>query len=57
MKSLCAFTGDNLELPDVPQNSSRIPPWYVRGLWSQSLLEDLGGSIRLTLSKVPTLQL
>jgi len=36
---------------------SIVPPWYIRGLWSQSLLGDLGGSIRLSLSKLPTLQL
>ncbi|CAL8127152.1 unnamed protein product [Orchesella dallaii] len=42
---------------DALDKSSRIPPWYIRGLWSQSLLGDLGGSIRLTLSRVPTLQM
>lgn len=42
---------------DGTQMASRIPPWYIRGLWSQSLLGDLGGSIRLTLSRVPTLQM
>jgi hypothetical protein len=49
--------GEGDDHPEVPQNASRIPPWYIRGLWSQSLLGDLGGSIRLTLSRVPTLQL
>jgi len=29
---------------------SRIPPSYIQGLWSQSLLGDLGGSIRLSLN-------
>ncbi|ODM96679.1 hypothetical protein Ocin01_10003, partial [Orchesella cincta] len=48
---------DDAKDGDAAHKSSRIPPWYIRGLWSQSLLGDLGGSIRLTLSRVPTLQI